>query len=95
MAYDKQPEADVARIYDLYQKGNIFDRVPYVMDAAVKAIVEQQVDPRIAKDMKSFDYHKVVDNSTVDRLMKDGFFQKLFGPQIAAEEQRKAKLAFR
>ena len=32
IAYDKQPEADVARIYDLYAKGNIFDRVPYVMD---------------------------------------------------------------
>ena len=32
IAYDKQPEADVARIYDVYAKGNIFDRVPYVMD---------------------------------------------------------------
>ena len=31
ISYDKQPEADVARIYDLYQKGNIFDRVPYVL----------------------------------------------------------------
>ena len=31
IAYDKQPEADVARIYDLYKNGNIFDRVPYVL----------------------------------------------------------------
>src|SRR5687767_13768634 len=95
IAYDRQPEADVARIYALYAKGNIFERVPYVMDAAVKSIVEQQVDPRLAKDLKSFDFKRVVDNSTVDRLVKEGFFQKLFGAGIKAEEDRKAKLAFR
>jgi ABC-type nitrate/sulfonate/bicarbonate transport system substrate-binding protein len=93
--YDRQPEADVARIYDLYAKGNIFERVPYVLDAAVKAIVDQQVDPRLSKDLKSFDFHRVIDNSAIDRLVKEGFFQKLFGPGIKAEEDRKAKLAFR
>ena len=67
IAFDKQPEADVSRIYDLYKNGNIFERVPYVMAGAVKAIVAQQVDPRIAADLKAFDFHKVVDNSIVDR----------------------------
>jgi ABC-type nitrate/sulfonate/bicarbonate transport system substrate-binding protein len=93
--YDRQPEADVARIYDLYAKGNIFERVPYVMSAAVRSIVEQQVDPRLAKDLKSFDFRRVVDNRVVDRLVKEGFFQRLFGPGIKAEEERKATLAFR
>jgi ABC-type nitrate/sulfonate/bicarbonate transport system substrate-binding protein len=93
--YDRQPEADVARIYDLYAKGNIFERVPYVLDAAVKAIIEQQADPRLSKDLKSFDFRRVVDNSVVDRLVKEGFFQKLFGAGIKVEEDRKAKLAFR
>jgi ABC-type nitrate/sulfonate/bicarbonate transport system substrate-binding protein len=95
MAYDKQPEADVARIYDLYAKGQIFDRVPFVMDAAVKSIVEQQVDPRLSKDLASFDFKRVIDNSVVSRLVQEGFFQKLFGPGIEEEESRKAKLAFR
>ena len=95
IAYDKQPDADVARIYDLYQKGNIFDRVPYVMAPAVKAITSQQVDPRLAKDLQSFDFKRVIDNSVVDRLVKEGFFQKLFGAGIKAEEDRKAKLAFK
>jgi ABC-type nitrate/sulfonate/bicarbonate transport system substrate-binding protein len=94
IAFDKQPDADVARIYDLYQKGNIFERVPYVMGEAVKAIVSQQVDERLAADLKAFDFRKVIDNGTVDRLVKEGFFEKLFGPGIKAEEQRKAKLAF-
>ena len=95
IAYDKQPDADVARIYDLYQKGNIFDRIPDVMAPAVRAITSQQVDPRLAKDLQSFDFKRVIDNTVVDRLVKDGFFQKLFGAGIKAEEDRKAKLAFR
>jgi ABC-type nitrate/sulfonate/bicarbonate transport system substrate-binding protein len=95
IAYDRQPEADVARIYDLYQKGNIFERVPYVLGDAVRAIVAQQVDPRLAKDLKSFDFRRVVDNSAIDRLVKEGFFQQLFGAGIRAEEQKKASLAFR
>jgi len=95
MAYDKQPEADVARIYDLYAKGNIFDRVPYVMQPAVKAIINQQVDPRLAKDLKSFDFKRVIDNSVVSRLVKEGYFQQLFGPGIKAEEDRRGRDAFR
>jgi hypothetical protein len=31
----------------------------------------------------------------VDRLVREGFFETLFGPGVKAEEQRKAKLAFR
>ena len=89
-----QPEADVARIYDLYKNGNIFDRVPYVLAPAIKAIVAQQVDPRIAADLKAFDFHKVVDNRTIERLVKDGYFEKVFGDEVKSEEQRKAKLAF-
>src|SRR5262245_16040295 len=93
IAFDKQPEADVARIYDLYKNGNIFDRVPYVLAPAIKSIVAQQVDPRIAADLKAFDFHKVVDNSVVTRLVKEGYFEQLFGADIKAEEQRRGKLA--
>ena len=95
ISYDRQPEEDVSRIYDLYQKGNIFERVPYVLDGAVKAIVSQQVDPRLAETLKTFDFGTVIDNSAVDRLVKNGFFTGLFGADIAAEAERKAALAFR
>jgi ABC-type nitrate/sulfonate/bicarbonate transport system substrate-binding protein len=94
LAFDKQPEADVSRIYDMYSKAQVFERVPYVLEPAVKAIVKQQIDPRLAADLKAFDFKRVVDNSTVDRLAKDGFFQQLFGGAIKTEEQQRAKLAF-
>lgn len=45
--------------------------------------------------MKKFDFHSVLDNSIVERLVKEGFFEKLFGPGIKAEEERKTKIAYR
>jgi len=95
IAFDKQPEADVARIYDLYMRGNIFDRVPYVLAPAVKAIISQQVDQRIAADLKAYDFKKVIDNSVVARLAKEGYFQQVFGPSVKIEEQKKASIAFK
>jgi ABC-type nitrate/sulfonate/bicarbonate transport system substrate-binding protein len=95
MAYDKQSQADVERFYDIYAKSNLFQRVPYVLAGAVQTVIEQQTDAQMIAQMKSYDYRKVVDNSIVDRLVKEGFFEKLFGPGIKAEEDRKAKLAMR
>jgi ABC-type nitrate/sulfonate/bicarbonate transport system substrate-binding protein len=96
LAYDKTAQqAEVERVYDLYAKPQAFERVPYVLAPAVKSVIDQQADPDIAAQMKSYDFHQVIDNSIVDRLVKQGFFEQLFGPPIRAEEQRKSKLAFR
>lgn len=93
--YDPQSQADVERIYDHDRMANTYERVPYVLAAAVKYIAEHQADAQVAAAMKSFDFRTVVDNSYVDRLVKQGFFERLFGAGIKAEEDRKGKLAFR
>jgi ABC-type nitrate/sulfonate/bicarbonate transport system substrate-binding protein len=93
--YDRQSREDVERFYDIYKKGNLFERVPYVQAAAFKFVIDQQSDPQMAALMKGVDYKKAVDNGPVDRLVKEGFFEKLFGPGVKAEQDRKAKLAFR
>jgi ABC-type nitrate/sulfonate/bicarbonate transport system substrate-binding protein len=96
LAYDKNAQQDeVERVYDLYAKPQAFERVPYVLAPAVKSVIDQQPDPDIAAQMKAYDFHMVIDNSIVDSLVKQGFFEQLFGPSIKAEEQRKSKLAFR
>lgn len=94
-AFDKQPEDDVKRIYDRYKQSNLFERIPYVLANAVKSVIAQQSDDRIAAQMKAFDFRTVVDNRYVDRLVRDGFFEKLYGPQIKSEENRKEKLALK
>ena len=94
-AFDKQPEEDVKRIYERYKQGNLFERVPYVMAGAVKSVVAQQSDDRLAAQLKAFDFRTVVDNTYVDHLVRDGYFEKLFGPSVKSEENRKEKLELR
>ncbi len=95
MVYDKQPQADVERIYDLYAKPNAFERVPYVLTAAVKAVVAEQSDPQIAAQMKAYRL------PPGDRQQHGGapgegeVFRDAVRPAIKAEEDRKAKLAFK
>jgi ABC-type nitrate/sulfonate/bicarbonate transport system substrate-binding protein len=94
-AYDKQATADVERLYDGYSKANVLERVPYVLSPALQAVIDQQSDAKLLAQMKAFDFRTVIDNSIVSRLVQEGFFQKLFGPGIKAEEDRKSKIAFR
>jgi ABC-type nitrate/sulfonate/bicarbonate transport system substrate-binding protein len=95
MAYDKQSPEDVSRFYETYFKGNLFERVPYVYAAAVQTAIDLQPDPQLLALLRNFDAHKLVDNSYVERLVKEGFFEKTFGTGIRAEQDRKARLAFR
>jgi len=93
--YTPENVTDLARVYDRYAKTNTFERVPYVLAAAVQYMIDHPVDDQAAAQMKSYDFRTIIDNSTVDRLVREGFFEKLFGPGIKEEEDRKNKLAFR
>lgn len=95
VAYDPQSPADVERIYAHDKMANTYERVPYVLAPGVKYIVEHQADANIGAQMKAFDFHKVIDNSVIDRLVKEHYFEQLFGPGIKAEEEAKAKIAFK
>ena len=94
-AWDRQDPGELDRVYDHYAKTNTYERVPYIPAAAVQYVLAHPADERIAAQMRAFDFRKVIDNSFVDRLVKEGFFEQLFGPGVKAEEERKAKLAFR
>ncbi|HWF10934.1 MAG TPA: ABC transporter substrate-binding protein [Bryobacteraceae bacterium] len=93
--YDTQNAADIERIYDHDKKANTYERIPYVLAAGVHYIVDHQADADIAARMKAYDFHKVVDNSVIDRLVKEHYFEQLFGQEIKAEEDAKSKQAFR
>lgn len=93
--YDPQGAADVERIYDHDAKDNTYERVPYVLAPAVQYIIDHQPDERVAEQLKGYDFHQVIDNSIVARLVEQGFFRELFGADVKAEEERKAALAYR
>jgi ABC-type nitrate/sulfonate/bicarbonate transport system substrate-binding protein len=94
IAYDKQDPSDVERIYDLYAKNQAFERVPYVLADAVNSVAAQ-ANAEQATQTRSIDFKTVVDNSVVDRLVKEGFFEKLFGSRIKSEQDNRSKQALR
>jgi ABC-type nitrate/sulfonate/bicarbonate transport system substrate-binding protein len=95
LKYTPEDPADLERVYELYTKSNTYERVPYVLTPAVRYMIDHPVDEREGEQLRRFDFRTVIDNATVDRLVREGFFEKLFGPGVREEEERKAKLAFR
>jgi hypothetical protein len=43
--------------------------------------------------VKSFDFSQMVDNRPVRKLITEGFFVKLYGPDIKAEQDKKLEAA--
>ena len=85
-------QADAERVYDSVVRVGVLDRIPLMLRAAADAVVD-----RIGTDipaLKTFDFQQVIDNRPVRKLIEEGFFEKLFGPDIKAEEERKLKVAF-
>ncbi len=95
LTWDKQDQGEIERVYDHYVKMNTYERIPYVLAPAVQYILDHPSDAQIAAQLKSFNWRSVIDNSIVERLVREGFFERLYGSGIKAEEERKAKLAFK
>jgi ABC-type nitrate/sulfonate/bicarbonate transport system substrate-binding protein len=94
MVYDKQTEKDVERIYNIYAKEKAFERVPFVLTNAVNAVVAQAAEEQ-ATQMRAINFKTVVDNSVVDRLVREGFFEKTFGASVKSEQDERSRQAMR
>ncbi len=84
-AFDPQSqEKDISRLWDLYTGSQAISRVPVMRKAALQASIS-----RVAVDVpaiKTVDPHLYIDNGFVVRLVRSGFFEKLFGPAVRAEQ---------
>lgn len=80
---------DASRVYDLFQKARAFEAIPYALKGSVEAVVERQ-----SQELKGVEVAKMFDNSLVDQLVREKYFETVFGPAIRDEQQRKQSLAF-
>ncbi len=98
-AYEKwdpsQTRADLERVWDEYSKMGAYERVPYILAPAVQYVLDHPADAQSAAAMKAYNWHQVMDNKVVDKLVKEKYFETLFGSGIKAEQERKSKQAFR
>lgn len=95
MAYENQNRRDVERVYAAYAGMNAFERVPYILEPAVRYSVGQQSDERIAQQLKSIDLRTVIEHRIVSNLIREGFFESVFGAGVRAEQKEKERTAFR
>jgi ABC-type nitrate/sulfonate/bicarbonate transport system substrate-binding protein len=83
---------DASRVYNLFAKSRMFESVPYVLKGSVEGVVERQRQEQ--PYLKDFDFSKSIDNSLVEQLAREGFFERLFGPEIKEEQKKKQALAY-
>ncbi len=80
---------DANRVYELYQKARVLEPIPYALKGSVDAVIERQ-----GQDLKGADLARMIDNSLVDQLVREKYFEKVFGAAIRDEQQRRQAQAF-
>ena len=80
---------DANHVYKLFRKAHVLETIPYALKGSVDAVVERQ-----GQELKGGDLSKMIDNSLVDQLVREKFFETTFGASIREEQQRKQGEAF-
>jgi len=80
---------DANRVYELYKNARVLEPIPYVLKGSVEAVVERQ-----GAELKGAEFARIIDNSLVDQLVKEKYFEAVFGASIRNEQQRKQAMAF-
>jgi ABC-type nitrate/sulfonate/bicarbonate transport system substrate-binding protein len=81
--------ADANQVYDLFKKARVLEPIPYALKGSVDAVVERQ-----GQELKGAAFSKMIDNSLVDQLVREKYFEALFGAAIRDEQQRRQAQAF-
>jgi ABC-type nitrate/sulfonate/bicarbonate transport system substrate-binding protein len=80
---------DANRVYDLFRKARVLEAVPYALKGSADAVLERQ-----GQELRGVDPAKIIDNSLVDQLVNEKYFESVFGPSIRDEQQRRQAQAF-
>ena len=80
---ERETQRMPAGVYDLFKKARVLEAIPYALKGSVDAVLERQT-----QDLKGVDVSKIIDNSLVDQLVKEKYFEAVF---FALEKQKRAK----
>jgi len=89
----KTDDKTLERLYDETIKAQVFERVPYVPKTALSGIVQR--GKAETPELETFDFRRAIDQSMIDRLADQGFFEQVFGPGIKQEIAAKRAESFR
>ena len=81
---------DADRVYDLFKKARVLEPIPYALKGSVDAVVERQ-----GPELRGAELPRIIDNSLVDQLVREKYFESVFGASIRDQQQRRYAQAFR
>jgi len=80
---------DAGKVYDLFKNARVLEPIPYALKGSVEAVMERQ-----SQELRGIDLARMFDHSVVDQLVREKYFESVFGPTIRDEQQRKQALAY-
>jgi len=91
--YLKADDKTLERLYTETVAAQVFERVPYVTQTALKGIAER--GKAETPELATFDFRRAIDQTILDKLADQGFFEQVFGPAIKEELAAKRAQSFR
>jgi NitT/TauT family transport system substrate-binding protein len=91
--YLKTDDTATERLYTETVEAQVFERVPYVTTASLNGIVER--GKAETPELATFDFRRAIDQTIIDRLADQGFFETVFGAGIKGEVAAKRAASFR
>ena len=92
-AFDpNQSEEDISQLYDIYKSRDVLDRIPLLQKAAMMSTVAHMTEDVPA--LKNFDTSSIVDMGPIRQLISQGYYRKLYGQSVSAEEGSKLANSF-
>ncbi|MEE2968934.1 MAG: ABC transporter substrate-binding protein [Pseudomonadota bacterium] len=86
---NKKP-GPLKRVYKEWADGQMLERIPYILKPSLAGVVSRNKNRKRAP--KNINFSTMVNNGIVDKLAREGFFEKVYGPSIRAEiKDRRAK----
>jgi ABC-type nitrate/sulfonate/bicarbonate transport system substrate-binding protein len=80
---------DANRVYELFKQARVLEPIPYALKGSIEAVAERQ-----SQELKGADLRNMVDHSLIDQLVREKFFEGVFGASIRDEQRRKQAMAF-
>ena len=79
-------DATLSQVYDDYRTIGQLERIPFVRQAAIEAVIERNSERM--PELKDFDYSSMLVVDVLEKLVEERFFEHIYGPSIKDELEK-------
>ena len=79
-------DATLSQVYDDYRSIDQLERIPFVRQAAIEAVIERNSERM--PELKGLDYSSMLSVDVLEKLAEERFFEQIYGPSIKDELEK-------